>query len=142
MLVLGRFFWHTGAGEPSPPPPPQADDNFGGFGYRPSGGFPAQDQRSPEDVRRARQRFGVIPPDALEVIEAVATRQALAQQEADEQKRFEELSRELELRRIEFDARYLEVLAALREENIAELKRQNYNQEVLMLLMLAAAAVQ
>mgnify|MGYP001604107185 FL=1 len=63
----------------------------------------------------------------------------------DEQQRLEELHRELQLRGIEWDARYLEALNEQRErlldaEIAQRLRKIREEQELLMFLMLVAAA--
>jgi hypothetical protein len=141
MLILGSLLWRTtGVGAPPAPPADTA--------VRPSGGFPANDRaRSREEISRARERFG-IRDDVAQALAAVAQRQAEAslteQTEADEQKRFDELYRELQLRSIEFEARYLEALAGMREAFLEETRRnikKRQEEEDLMLLMMLAAAV-
>ena len=143
MLILGSLLWRTtGVGAPPAPPPATVDD-------RPKGTAEwlwqsAVDRRAPEDVRRARERFGVLPREAAEAIAEVAARQ-VERSEQDEQKRFDELLRELQLRSIEFEARYLDALAVMRERLIedarqAAIRRQKQEEEV-MILMLVAAAV-
>lgn len=85
---------------------------------------------------------------AAQVIAYVAARQADAL-EADEQKRFEELSRELALERIEFEAKHLEALNSARQKLIdneialrlnAILAAQK-NEKAIIALMLIAASV-
>lgn len=148
MLALLIPGLHMGAGGPFVPPDPEpepvAQEQPKGRAewlgdYRP-------DQRSPEDIRKARQRFGVIPPDAEAAIAEVAIRQA-ARIETDAQKQYDELAGELKLRELEFKAEYLEALAAERERLINEeigrrlkqLQLENDNGVLLMLLMAAAA---
>ena len=146
MLLFGTLIWRTGAGTPDPvPPPPDTGEQPRGRAawlgdYRP-------DQRSAEDIRKARQRFGVIPPDAEAAIAEVAIRQA-ARIETDAQKQYDELAGELKLRELEFKAEYLEALAAERErlinEEIGRRLQQvldNNNNGVLLMLLMAAAAV-
>ena len=144
MLILGSLLWRTtGVGAPPAPPPATVDD-------RPKGTAEwlwqsAVDRRAPEDVRRARERFGVLPREAAEAIAEVAARQ-VERSEQDEQKRFDELLRELQLRSIEFEARYLDALAVLRERLIEDalrqaVIRQQQQEEEVMILMLVAAAV-
>ena len=111
---------------------------------RPSGGIPATlriPRRTRKDIRRARKLFG-IPDEAAEVIATVAARQ-VDHLEGDAQKRFEELRRELQLRRLEWRSGYLEALNAERERLIdAEIARllrvRNDNEELMMLVALAA----
>jgi hypothetical protein len=97
---------------------------------------PGDRRRTKDDIRRDRERFGVLTPAAAEVIAEVAVRQ-VERGETDAQKRFEELHRELELRRIEWDARYLEALAAMREHYI-EAARVAQDEEALVLLIALA----
>ena len=123
MLILGSLLWRTtGVGAPPAPPPATVDD-------RPKGTAEwlwqsAVDRRAPEDVRRARERFGVLPREAAEAIAEVAARQ-VERSEQDEQKRFDELLRE----------RLIE--DALRQAVI----RQQQQEKEVMILMLVAAAV-
>ena len=147
MLILGSLLWRTtGVGAPPAPPAPTPDT-----AVRPSGGFPAGDDRarSREEISRARERFG-LRDEVAQALAEVARRQAEAdaaalgqQAEADGQKRFDELYRELQLRSIEFEARYLEALASLREGYAEQARRnllQRKQEEELMLLMMLAAA--
>lgn len=142
MLILGSLLWRTtGVGAPPAPPPAAVDD-------RPKGTAEwlwqqAVDRRAPDDVRRARERFGVIPKEAAEAIAEVAARQ-VERSEQDEQKRFDELLRELQLRQIEFEARYLDALAIMRERLIEDEKlraraRMREEEDILVLLLMAAA---
>ena len=115
---------------------------------QPSGGYPANPdygrvkKRTARELGKERERFGI--PDKVRIaIEAVAAQQA-ARLEQDSQKRFEELERELELRGIEWDARYLESLNAERERLInaeiaLRLRQRLKDEEELMLLVLMAA---
>lgn len=142
MLILGSLLWTTaGVGAPPTPPPVVTTDD------RPKGtaewlGPPYQDQRSRESISKARERFGITDA-AAEVIAAVAARQAAEEvaqtAAADEQRRYEELSRELELRSLEFEGRYLEALSALRAEKLAEIREQQELEDVLALLAIAAS---
>ena len=65
---IGSLLWRTtGVGQSPPPPAPPA------AAETPKGTAEwlwqkAVDQRAPEDVRRARERFGVIPREAAEAI--------------------------------------------------------------------------
>lgn len=90
-----------------------------------------------EQTRRSKQRFE-IPVEAAEVIAEVAQRQVL-RQEHDEQKRYEELTRELELRRIEYEARYLEALADERQR-LLDAQKAARLAEIMALLMAAGRA--
>lgn len=113
---------------------------------RPSGGFPAYDGgRTKREVTRDRERFGIPDEERLEaerVIREIALRQA-QKLERDEQKRFEELSRELKLRKIEWEGRYLESLNIQRQKLIDDelyerFKRFRDEQDILLLLMMAS----
>lgn len=145
MLLLGNMLWRTtgvGALPPPPTPPVVADDRPKGTAEWLSA-YPYG--RTAEDIRKARERFG-IKDAAAEVIEAVAARQAAeeaaAKATADEQRRFEELTRELELRSIEFEGRYLEALSALRQEMLQQIREQQELEDVLALIAIAAAAAE
>ena len=116
-------------------------------GVKPSGGIPYSGhetrRRSVRDVQAEREALGILPR-AEAVIEAVAQRQAAAA-ERDEQKQFDELKRQLDLARIEWDARYLELLNARREELISRevalyMQRMALEEENAILLLLAATA--
>ena len=111
----------------------------------PVGRIPVGRKREPDELRRQREELGII---AREVIENVAAQQ-VARLEQDGQKQFDELSRELLLRNIEWQAGYLTALAAERERLInAEIAsrltaklRAREQSEVVLLTLLAAAAV-
>lgn len=118
-------------------------------GPRPSGGFPAYDRgRTRKEILKDRERFGIPDKERLEaeaIIADVAARQARTL-ERDAQKRFEELSRELELKKINWDTRYLSELNSRREKLIdaeiaSRLKRLMDEQEIAIILMLVAASV-
>ena len=129
-------------GKPIPPTPPPAPQQS-------SGGLPEYGRRrTRKELAEDRKRFGIIEPQALEVIAEVAARQA-DRLELDRQKQFDELARELQIQRIEWQAGMLEALAEersrlidaeigkrLREQAIL---RQNEN-EIMMLTLIAAAA--
>ena len=113
------------------------------------GGIPHDYVQTKRDISRARKRFGledeVARKEAEAVIAEVAARQVV-RLEKDAQKRFEELSRELQLRGIEWESRYLESLNVQRERLIdAEIGRRlralQEEQEILILLFMAAGAV-
>ena len=115
-----------GQGEAPPPAAPSP-------GPAPSGGF------HPWITRRKRRK----PDEIQQVIETVAFRQVQTL-EPDEQKRFEELERELEARGIEWEAKYLELLNEERESLINEeigrlLRRKIAEEEELLLILLAAS---
>ena len=126
-------------------------EGFGDYGDSPvvaetySGGFlpHARAYPSKEEIRRQRERLGILPREA-EVIEAVAARQAEDLQ-LDEQQRFEELTREFTLRGMEFRAQHLELLNQRREMLIeAEIARlmqiRRDDDEIMLLLLITAMA--
>ena len=114
------------------------------------GGIPHDYKPSKHEVSRARKRLGledeVASKEAEAVIAEVAARQVV-RLEQDAQKRFEELSRELQLRGIEWESRYLESLNVQREqlidaEIIARLRSKLKGEdEQLVLLLLVAASL-
>lgn len=129
-------------GEVTPAPAPIAE------APKPSGGFPYRDSaRSKKEISEARKRFGLEDSYkeeiAAKVIADVAARQAEAL-ELDELKRFEELSRQLQIEGLEFDRRYLEALNQERERLITleiaqRLKRLREDEEIVLMLLAAAA---
>ena len=142
MLILGNPIWTIGAGAFIPPTPPPVSPPT----TQPSGGFPFEygRTRTRRELAEARKRYG-LDARISRVIEDVAASQA-ARLEADAQKRYEELTRELTLRRIAFHARYLEVMNEMRQKMIdaeiaARLKQRLNADEDLMILMMIAAAV-
>ena len=109
------------------------------------GGIPHQyrgpRRRTEEEVRREREELGI-----LQIIDSVALRQAETLQR-DEQKRLEELTRELSLAKIEWEGRYLRLLNERREAFISaeigrllRLKLLREQEDTLIVLMLAASA--
>lgn len=120
---------------------------FFGAGVSTSSGGYAHDYgekfRTRHDVQEAREKFGIIEPKAEKIIEAVAERQAKSL-EQDQQKQFEELSRELELQKVQWDTKYLEALNNYRDNLISQeigrmLRQQVANKQTMALLMMAAA---
>ena len=103
--------------------------------------------RSRKEIAKDRERFGIPDEERLaaeRVIASVAARQ-VARLERDAQKRFEELERELKLLDIEWESKYLDALNLERERLIdAELftrfQRLRDEQEIVVMLMLVAAA--
>lgn len=81
-----------------------------------------------------------IPDEAVQIIDAVAIRQA-EQLGLDEQQRFEELTRELELKGITYEIRYLKALNELRErlidEEIGKRLRQKRDANNMLLIFLS-----
>lgn len=126
--------WAEG-GTPTPPPAAVVQTPIGG-------GIPYNNRRTKRDIARDRERFGI--PDvekqiAEALVEQIAARQAKTL-EQDEHKRFEELQRELQLRGIEWQARYLEMMNAARERLIREeiaVHLQRIQDEETMLMLLA-----
>ena len=132
-------------------------DFFGGdffFGVHPSGGgvsgnipdtLRVRQGRTRSEIAKERRKYG-IHDDYAEIIHEVAVSQ-VARLEVDEQKRFEELHRELELRKIAWQGRYLEVLNQLREQMInAEIADRirlamRRDEEDMMALVLLAASL-
>ena len=119
----------------------------------PSGGYEyarlGLPRRTKADIAKARERYGIPNKEALALaaIAEVAARQA-ERLELDKQKRFEELHRELLLRNIEWDAKYLEKLNFQRERLIdaeiayrIKLPRRSEEEVITLLLMAAAVAV-
>ena len=117
-------------------------------GVKPSGGKPYTGyetrQRTDRDIRRMREELGLVER-AAEIIEEVAQRQA-ASLVTDEQKRFEELARKLELERIGWEARYLELLNQRREylierEIAMHMQRKFLEEQNAILLLLAGGGL-
>lgn len=127
-------------------PPPVVDvvvpPPAGGGGYNPSQGL-YERPPSRKEISKARERLGLQDKLALAAIAEIAARQA-ERLELDEQKRFEELSRELQLRGIEWEARYLEALnlerGRLIDAEIGRLLKRKLTDETMILMLLAAAA--
>lgn len=146
FTVWADGVWFEGGG--APPAPPAALAPLVGGGYHPSQGlYPRPPGR--KEVSRARERLGlkdrIAEERAAKVIAEIAARQAESL-ERDEQKRFEELARQLEIEGLEFDARYLEALNQEREHLIdleiaRRLRAIRGQEEILLMLLIAAAAV-
>lgn len=103
-----------GGVNPDPAPPDQPEQFSGGY-------LAATRRRQKDEIRRDRDRFG-ITEEGMAVVEAVAARQSETPP-GDEQKRMEELLRELELRGIEWNARYMDALTVERRL-LSEKKRR------------------
>ena len=95
--------------------------SIGGGGSSPSQGYSGHEvqKQSKEDIRRSREKFGVIPKQVERIIEEVSKRQAL-RDEQDKQKQYDELAGELKLKGIELESIYLESLSLEREIKISE----------------------
>ena len=114
---------------------------------RPSGGRweeefkHAIEGRKPWRKRLEEQRIQAV---AIDLIERVAQRQ-VETLESDEHKRFEELERELELKGIEWEARYLEALNDRRQalviEEIGRLLRLRQDEEDMVILLTMMASL-
>ena len=118
---------------------------FDGMGGTPtssetySGGWlPHQRYQTPEEIRERREELGILP---RRVIHDVAARQ-VENPILDEQQRFEELLRELELNSIQYEARYLTALNAERERlldaEIYRLFEQRREDDAVALILIAA----
>ncbi len=136
----GSSWTREEAPEPPAPPAPEEEQPRGtaAWLYGPYGHDARR--RTSTDILRDRERYG-IPPAASAVISEVAHRQADSLQ-TDAQKRFEELSRELELRGIEWRTHYLEELNARLERLISaeiaarlKLLQQTQDEEALVMLL-------
>ena len=115
---------------PPTPEPPAAT--------RPSGGHHPWFKK----IKRRLQPWEI--EEIQRVINEIALRQAQTL-ELDQQKRFEELSRELQLKEIEWDATYLEILNDEREklihEEIGRLLRKKLREEEEEIFLLLAASL-
>lgn len=135
---------------------------FGGVNYLPTLGYTAgaavvvtpernaggylrasDRRRTKREIDEARRRFGInVPEEVAEVIEAAAEDQ-VADLVTDPQKQKRDLQMRLRVRDLQFQARYLELLAAERERliheelaKIADMTRRN-NEGVTKLMLLA-----
>jgi len=126
---------------------PEDDPERNSGGYLPGRGFGLArigTLRTKDDIREAREKFGVIPRVA-KVISQVAAQQADLLS-LDEQQRLEHLERELELQGIEYEGHYLDLLNVMRERLIAteigrRLKELQMLEEETVLILLVAASV-
>ena len=100
---------------------------------------PSNWQQTPRDFLWSRKEIEV-----EEVVDQIAKRQ-VEDLHLDEQQRFEELARELELKGLEYETRYLEMLNSRREAlinvEIGKLIRKRIDEQDLMILLLMAASV-
>lgn len=137
------FVWNSFGATVTPTPTGQVDTakpqgraEWLGFDSRPR----SREERTLH-LRKERERFGIIE-EASKVIARVAARQAQAL-ESDNQKRFEELERELALNGIPWKGGYLELLNEARRRIIdAEIKEHlqalQFIEEEIMLLLLVS----
>ena len=107
---------------------------------RPAGGYEAKRPRSrerkplePVDYGTLLERFRSLPPEAVEIVEAVALRQVDAPT-TDSHQQLEELERELELAGIQWQSLYLELLKIQRQK-LLDAERQNDDDLVMFLLL-------
>lgn len=117
--------------------PTTEESNAGGYEIARRGTL-----RTREDIRKAREDFGVLPKVAR-VVAAVAAQQADSLS-LDEQQRLEHLERELELEGIEYQSTYLELLNAMRSRLIAteigkRLKALQEMEEEAVIILLAVS---
>ena len=145
-LYIPLGFFDTGAAPPAPAPAPTPTPAKPSGG-RPSGWTPSDRKRTRKEISDERKRHGVIDDLAAQEIAAktiadVAARQAESL-EQDQQKQFEELLREIELRGIKWEARYLEALRAQREAlidaEIARRLKQQYEDDAIIIMLIAAS---
>lgn len=112
-----------------------------GGGSSPSQGYTGYEvrRRTKEEVRKEREKYGIIPKQVERIISQVAKRQALAE-EQDRQKQYDELAGELKLRNLEIEATYLESLALEREILLAEKMEEMRLKKVRIMTLLLMAA--
>lgn len=128
----------TGEHTPTPPAPTPAPQGGGGGRKR----LHTRRARYSDESRAIELSLQGIAPEAQDVIIAVAERQAYDSR-GDDQKRYEELQRELELDGIEWQSQYLELMNSVRQQFIDfEIKRRmreiaNQQEEEAILIMLA-----
>ena len=107
---------------------------------RPAGGYEARRPRTrkplePVDYGTLLERFRSLPPEAVEVVEAVALRQAKAPT-TDLHQQLEELERELKSASIQWRSPYPELLRIQRQKLI-DAERQD-DEDLVMFLLLSA----
>jgi hypothetical protein len=126
--------WNGYWGDTGGAPPPPAEEPA-----PPPLHYPGSGWKRLEEARRRRPK----PKELQRIIAEVAESQ-VQRLETDPQKQFDELARELEARNIQWEKRYLELLAEKRELLINEeirlllhrkLKRQREEEVITMLLM-------
>lgn len=110
--------------------------------FRPGVGFTSGPSTHWDDILRRRRELG-IREEVHEIIEKVAERQVKALS-TDDQQNFEELERELELKGLEWDAKYLEALNLRRELLIEQeiallLKKRKQDNDAMLLIMIAGS---
>ena len=115
-------------------------ETTGGGGAHPSQGYSGHEvrKRTKEDIRRDRERFGVIPKQVERIINEVASRQAL-RDEQDKQKQYDELAGELKLKNLSLETNYFEYLASQRTAQIEEQMRLSKVKASIAILLMAAA---
>mgnify|MGYP001573329057 CR=1 FL=1 len=143
MLILGSLLWTTTGGGAPPPPPPVEVVTPPLPGGRPYPTIPSERER----VRAFRKRLG-LHDEAIEIIAKVAARQ-VEDLHLDSVQRTEELLRELQAERLEFDQRHLTALNEIRDELITkeigerlrEVAKLRDEEEAMVVLMIAAYLV-
>lgn len=144
MTIYRAFFGFSTGAAPTPPTPTPEEPPRGTVAFLSD--LPRR-KKTEEEIRKEREDLGILPK-AARVIEDVARSQA-ERLEQDRQKQLEQLARELEVAGIEWESRYLELLARLRErfieEEIARLEasimQSNLRRKQLMqILMIASVA--
>ena len=110
-----------------------------GGGGSPSQGYSGHEvqKQTKEDIRKSREKFGVIPKQVERIIEEVSKRQAL-RDEQDKQKQYDELAGELKLKGIELESIYLESLSLEREIKISEKMSLLRRKQSIALILLAS----
>lgn len=102
------------------------------------------EQRQSEWAERLQAEYDFTHPQIAPLIQELAYRQSQDLTRDDEQ-RFEELERELEIQGIEWQARYLEALNVQRErlieQEIGALLRAKLQEDEAMLLIVVAATI-
>ena len=133
-----------GSGPPPTPPVVPGTQQIIGGGITHDGLLRlGRKKRTKGEISLERSKFGL--SDAVaEVVAAVAARQAetLVQ---DEQKRLDELFREITLRGLEYESRYLEALNIERQrlidQEIGLLIKRKLDEEMIVMLLAVAACV-
>ena len=132
-MILGALFWTTGVGAA---PPAVVSVSPTPVSMLPAwGGQTTRKRRKPEEIEKERIALGII--------ERVAERQ-LESLSFDAQQQSEELERELELKGLQLETGYLEILNQKRSELITEEIRkrmrdlQRDEEETIIALLLTA----
>ena len=117
---------------------------YRGPGYRKRGHKEEIELRRQWWEERQQREYRFNNPQVIQIIERIAQRQ-IEDLTVDEEKRFEELERELEVKGIEWEGRYLEALNARREHlieaEISDLLRAKMDEQEAMFLIVLAAHI-